>query len=160
LQVRLETDRFRTETNWAKTKAFSIPALNTSFVRVNLRGREPQGIIEPGPEYERLLNQIEADLRQLVDVRSGKPAVERVIRTAEAFRCGPPWVLPDLSVEWKSTPYFMDRVRHPKVELVQARPQITEELPYIQWLACCRIFIRAGGDLVVSPLDFAPCLFS
>ena len=38
MQLQLETDRFRTETNWAKTKAFSIPAVNTSFVRVNLRG--------------------------------------------------------------------------------------------------------------------------
>jgi predicted AlkP superfamily phosphohydrolase/phosphomutase len=88
VQTRLEADRFQAETNWAQTKAFPIPALNTSFVRVNLRGREPQGIVEPGGEYERLLNQIEADLGQLVDVRSGKPAVERVIRTTEAFHSG------------------------------------------------------------------------
>ena len=163
LQMRLETDRFRTETNWAKTKAFSIPALNTSFVRVNLRGREPQGIIEPGPEYERLLSQIEADLRQLVDVRSGKPAVERVIRTAEAFCCGPPSVLPDLSVEWKSTPYFMDRVRHPKVELVQSRPQYNRSSyhTFSGFVAAAGPSIRAGGDLgEVSPLDFAPVFLS
>ncbi|MGH7217777.1 MAG: alkaline phosphatase family protein [Nitrospiraceae bacterium] len=163
LQVRLETDRFHTETNWAKTKAFSIPALNTSFVRVNLRGREPQGIIQPGPEYEFLLNQIEADLRQLVDVRSGKPAVERVIRTAEAFRCGPPSVLPDLTVEWMSTPYFMDRVRHPKVELVQARPQYNRSSyhTFSGFVAAAGPSIRAGGDLgEVSPLDFAPAFLS
>ncbi|MDE3041408.1 MAG: alkaline phosphatase family protein [Nitrospirota bacterium] len=163
LQMRLETDRFRTETNWAKTKAFSIPALNTSFVRVNLRGREPQGIIEPGPEYERLLSQIEADLRQLVDVRSGKASVERVIRTAEVFRCGPPSVLPDLCVEWKSTPYFMDRVRHPKVELVQARPQYNRSSyhTFSGFVAAAGPSIRAGGDLgEVSPLDFAPAFLS
>lgn len=163
LQVRLETDRFRTETNWAKTKAFSIPALNTSFVRVNLRGREPQGIVEPGHEYECLLTQIEADLRQLVDVRSGKPAVERVIRTAEAFRCGPPSVLPDLSVEWKSTAYFMDRVRHPQVELVQARPQYNRSSyhTFSGFVAAAGPSIRAGGDLgEVSPLDFAPAFLS
>jgi predicted AlkP superfamily phosphohydrolase/phosphomutase len=163
LQMRLETDRFRTETNWAKTKAFSIPALNTSFVRVNLRGREPQGIIEPGPEYERLLSKIEADLRQLVDVRSGKPAVERVIRSAEACRCGPPSVLPDLFVEWKSTPYFMDRVRHPKAELVQSRPQYNRSSyhTFSGFVAAAGPSIRAGGDLgEVSPLDFAPAFLS
>jgi predicted AlkP superfamily phosphohydrolase/phosphomutase len=163
LQMWLETDRFHTETNWAKTKAFSIPALNTSFVRVNLRGRESQGIIEPGPEYERLLNKIEADLRQLVDVRSGKSAVERVIRTAEAFRCGPPSVLPDLSVEWKSTPYFMDRVRHPKAELVQSRPQYNRSSyhTFSGFVAAAGPSIRVGGDLgEVSPLDFAPAFLS
>jgi predicted AlkP superfamily phosphohydrolase/phosphomutase len=163
MQLQLETDRFRTETNWAKTKAFSIPALNSSFVRVNLRGREPQGIVEPGSEYERLLIQIEADLRQLVDVRSGKPAVERVIRTAEAFRCGPPSVLPDLSVEWQSTPYLMDRVRHPEVELVQARPHYNRSSyhTFSGFVAAAGPSIRAGGDLgQVSPLDFAPLFLS
>lgn len=163
VQTRLETDRFRTETNWAQTRAFSVPALNTSFVRVNLRGREPQGIVEPGPEYESLLNQIEADLKQLVDVRSGTPAVERVIRTAEAFRCGPPSVLPDLSVEWKSTPYFMDRVQHPKAELVQVRPHYNRSSyhTFSGFVAAAGPSIKAGRDLgEVSPLDFAPAFQS
>jgi predicted AlkP superfamily phosphohydrolase/phosphomutase len=163
LQDWLETDRFRTETNWAKTKAFSIPALNTSFVRVNLRGREPQGIIQPGPEYECLLNQIEDDLRQLVDIRSGRPAVESVIRMAEAFRCGPPSILPDLAVEWKSTPHFMDRVRHPKVELVQTRPQYNRSSyhTFSGFVAAAGPSIRAGGNFgEVSPLDFAPAFLS
>jgi len=163
MQVWLDTDRFRTETNWATTKAFSIPALNTSFMRVNLRGREPQGIVEPGSEYERLVNQIEADLSQLVDVRSGKPAVERVIRTAETFGGGPPSVLPDLSVEWQSTPYFMDRVKHPKVELVQARPYYNRSSyhTFCGFFAAAGPSFRAGGDLgEVSPLDFAPLFLS
>lgn len=159
VQTRLETDRFQTETNWAQTRAFSIPALNTSFVRVNLRGREPHGIVEPGLEYERLLTQIDADLRQLVDVRSGKPAVESVIRTAEAFRCGPPSVLPDLTVEWTSTPYLMDRVSHPKAELVQVRPHYNRSSyhTFSGFVAAAGPAIEAGRDLgEVSPLDFAP----
>jgi predicted AlkP superfamily phosphohydrolase/phosphomutase len=163
MQRHLETDRFRTETDWTKTKAFCLPSLNTSFVRVNLRGREPQGIVEPGSEYERLLNQIEADLRQLVDVRSGKPAVERVMRSAEAFRCGPPSVLPDLSVEWQSAPYLMDRVRHPKVELVQARPHYNRSSyhTFSGFVAAAGPSIRSGGDLgEVSPLDFASLFLS
>lgn len=162
-QTRLETNRFHTETNWAQTRAFAIPALNTSFVRVNLRGREPQGIVEPGSEYEHLLNQIEADLQQLVDVRSGKPAVERVIKTAEAFHCGPPQILPDLSVEWRSTPYLMDRVRHPKVEFVQAKPQYNRSSyhTFSGFVTAAGPSVRAGGDLgEVTPLDFAPLFLS
>jgi len=159
VQARLESDRFHSETNWAKTRAFSIPALNTSFLRVNLRGREPQGIVDPGPEYERLLDQIEADLMQLVDVRSGKPAVERVIRTAAAFRCGPPSVLPDLCVEWESTPYLMDRVRHPEAELIQLRSHYNRSSyhTFRGFMAAAGPSIQAGGDLgEVSPLDFVP----
>ncbi len=163
VQMELETHRFRTQTNWANTKAFSIPALYTSFVRVNLRGREPQGIIEPGADYDRLLDQIEADLRQLIDVRSGQPAVDTVIRTAEAFGCGPPAVLPDLSVEWKSTAYFMDRVRHPKAELFQTRPHYDRSSyhSFNGFVAAAGPSIGARGDVGdVSPLDFAPVFLS
>jgi hypothetical protein len=48
IQERLLADQFRHGTNWHKTTAFAIPSLYTSYVRVNLRGREPQGIVEPG----------------------------------------------------------------------------------------------------------------
>ena len=163
LQTWLENDRYQTGTNWAQTKAFSIPALNTSFVRVNLRGREPQGIVNAGPEYESLLNQIETDLKQLVDVRSGEPAVERVIRIVEAYRCGPPPILPDLSIEWKSTSYFMDRVRHPKVDLVQSRPVYNRSTyhTFTGFVAGAGPSVRAGCELgEVSPLDFAPLFLS
>jgi predicted AlkP superfamily phosphohydrolase/phosphomutase len=163
IQVRLESDRIRTATNWAETKAFSIPALNSSFMRVNLRGREPQGIVEPGREYERLLDQIEADLKQLVDVRSGKPAVDRVIRTGEAFRCGPPWILPDLVVEWRSTPHLMDRVKHPKVELAQAKPSYNRSSyhAFTGFVAAGGPSIRTAGNLgELAPLDFAPLFLS
>ena len=159
----LEADRFQAETNWAKTKAFSIPALNTSFVRVNLRGREPQGIVEPGSEYEGLLSQIEADLKELVDVRSGEPAIERVIRTTDAFGCGPHLLLPDLAVEWKSTPYFMDRVKHPRAELVQAKPYYNRSSYHTMagFMAAAGPSVLADADIgEVSPLDFAPAFLS
>jgi predicted AlkP superfamily phosphohydrolase/phosphomutase len=163
VQRRLETDRFQTETNWAKTRAFSIPALNTSFVRVNLRGREPQGIVDPGSEYEGLLSEIEADLKELVDVRSGEPAVERVIRTADAFGCGPHLLLPDLAVEWKSTPYFMDRVMHPRAELDQAKPfyNRTSYHTLAGFMAAAGPSIPANAGIgELSPLDFAPAFLS
>ncbi len=159
LQARLEADRFQSSTDWSRTTAFSIPALNTSFLRVNLRGREPQGIVELGSEYERLLDRMEADLRQLVDVRSGKPAVERVIRTAKSFRSGPPAILPDLFVEWTSSPYFMDRVAHPKAELIQVEPYYNRSSyhSFGGFMAAAGPSIQAGVNLdEVSPLDFAP----
>jgi predicted AlkP superfamily phosphohydrolase/phosphomutase len=159
----LETDKFQRETDWTKTKAFSLPSLQASFVRVNLRGREPHGIINPGRDYEGLLSQIETDLRLLVDVRSGEPAVERVIRTAEAFRCGPPTSLPDLVVEWKSTSYLMDRVNHPKAELVQDKQYYNRSSHHTMYgsIFAAGPSIREGGDVSeVSPLDFAPLFLS
>jgi len=163
VQDLLHADHTRNDTNWAKTRAFAVPSLNTSFVRVNLRGREPQGIVERGHEYERLLNYIEADLQQLVDVRTGEPAVEKVTRTVEVFHCCPPPVLPDLFIEWKAASHFLERVAHPKVELVQAK-QFYDRSSYHSFsglVAAAGPSIRACGHLgEVSLLDFAPTFLS
>ncbi|KPK15939.1 MAG: hypothetical protein AMK69_26590 [Nitrospira bacterium SG8_3] len=98
-----------------------------------------------------------------MDVRSGEPAVDRVIRTAEAFRCGPPTSLPDLVVEWKSTSYLMDRVKHPSAELVQEKQYYNRGSHHTMsgFLTAAGPSILAGGDLgEVSPLDFAPLFLS
>jgi predicted AlkP superfamily phosphohydrolase/phosphomutase len=64
-------------TDWSQTRAFAIPSLYTGFIRVNLRGREPQGIVSSGQEYRRLLDDLENDLRQLQDPVDGQSAVRR-----------------------------------------------------------------------------------
>lgn len=163
MQERLQNEQFRSNTDWGKTTAFPLPSLNTSFIRVNLRGREPQGIVEPGVAYARLLNRIEADLKQLVDVRTGEPAVEKVTKTAAAYRSDPPMVLPDLCIEWKSSPCLMERVRHPKVELVQNTPGYNRSSyhAFSGFLAAAGPSIRARGAIgEVALLDLAPTFLS
>ena len=121
VQERLLADQFRNSTNWQKTTAFAIPSLYTSFVRVNLQGREPQGIVQLGEEYKTVLDKLEDDLKQLIDPVTGKPAVERIVRTTNWFNCDPPDSLPDLFIEWQPARHFMQRIIHPKAELVQQK---------------------------------------
>jgi predicted AlkP superfamily phosphohydrolase/phosphomutase len=86
-----------------------------------------------------------------------------VIRTAEAYGGGVPSILPDLSIEWKSTPYLMNKVRHPKADLVQARPYYNRSTyhAFNGFVAAAGSSISAGTDLgEVSPLDFAPVCLS
>jgi predicted AlkP superfamily phosphohydrolase/phosphomutase len=121
-QERLLVERFRTSTDWKKTTAFAIPALFTSFMRVNLRDREPLGIVTPGKEYETLLDRLEEDLHQLIDPLADAPAVRRVVRTSTLFGHHPPPVLPDLFVGWRPVPYFLEQVVHPRATLIQQKP--------------------------------------
>jgi len=37
----------------------------------------------------------------------------------ELFNCGPHGALPDLFVEWRRGPRFLDRVEHPRSTLIQ-----------------------------------------
>ncbi|MBW4495132.1 MAG: alkaline phosphatase family protein [Oscillatoria princeps RMCB-10] len=159
----LLADKFRNSTNWQKTKAFSIPSFYPSFVRVNLKGREPQGIVEPGAEYLGLLDQLEADLMQLKDPETGEPVVRRVERICDLFGGEPPAVLPDLFVQWKPATRFMERVIHPKAELRQQKPEFYRDSDHSHngFIAAAGPSIQGRGAIGdVSLLDLAPTFLS
>ncbi len=162
LQYRLQAQQFLSQTDWERTTAFPLPGMYSSFVRVNLRGREPHGIVKPGREYDDLLSRLEADLMQLVDAQSGTPVIQSVTKTVEAYSCDPPNVLPDLCVEWKASQRFIDRVLHPTCELVQIAPWYDRSSyhSFQGFFAASGPSISSGGHLgEVSVTNFAPTFF-
>ncbi len=82
--------------------AFSIDTADQNgYIRINLCGREKNGIVEPGEEYDKLCSAITKDLRTFVDAATGQPIVEKVVRSDELFKSGPRLkYLPDLIVLW------------------------------------------------------------
>jgi predicted AlkP superfamily phosphohydrolase/phosphomutase len=68
-------------TDWSQTKAYAV-GLNGLYV--NLKGRERRGIVEP-EEYDKLLDQLEKDLLELVDPRNGNDVVTLITRTHRDF---------------------------------------------------------------------------
>jgi predicted AlkP superfamily phosphohydrolase/phosphomutase len=121
-QQRLLFSGFAGKTDFARSRAFVVPtSLYTSQIRVNLKGREPAGTIAGGKEYGGLLDEIEADLHQLIDPVDGQPAVRQVVRTAGYHIEGPSEAMPDLFIHWKPGRHFMDRVIHPRAEIRQRK---------------------------------------
>lgn len=160
---RLLAQQFRGSTDWQKTTAVALPSYYTGFVRINLRGREPQGIVEPGPQYQALLQRIEMDLSQLVDPKTNEPAIDHVVRAGELYSCNPPTVLPDLIVHWKSCRHFVDRVVHPRVVLTQQKPEFFRDTDHIKhgFVAAAGPAISSSGEIPeVEVLDLAPTLLS
>ena len=156
---RLIAERFRRTTDWSRTTAFAIPALFTSFLRVNLRGREPHGIVAPGTEYTEVLDRLTDDLRQLVDPVDGRPAVNAVLRTADVYGDSPPDLLPDLFVEWTPTTQLRRVLVHPRGVLSQAEPPYLRgnEHTHEGLLIASGPSIGARGAIGdVSILDLAP----
>lgn len=68
---------------WPAMKAFALPSFSEGYLRINLAGREAQGIVKP-EDYGRVCDEIIRDLEQLTDARTGKPMVEKVIRTRQS----------------------------------------------------------------------------
>jgi predicted AlkP superfamily phosphohydrolase/phosphomutase len=84
--------------DWARTTAFSLPTDQHGWVRVNLRGREALGSVEPG-QYEAVCRRIEQALRAAART-DGRPIVRAVIRTAPDAGAAATTPLPDLIVHW------------------------------------------------------------
>jgi predicted AlkP superfamily phosphohydrolase/phosphomutase len=88
------------DVDWSKTRAYCLPTDLEGYVRVNLRGREPQGIVTPGAEYDAVLNDLTAALSELVDPATQRPLVREVLRTDRSFPGERLAYLPDLIVCW------------------------------------------------------------
>jgi len=69
-------------------------------IRLNLRGREPQGLVSPGAEEQALSRQLAQDLEGIRNLDSGRPMVRRVSRTADLYQGEYLSLLPDLLVAW------------------------------------------------------------
>jgi len=70
------------DVDWSRTRAYSIGYIGE--VHINLRGREPHGIVAPGEEYERTRDQVIADLRAL-KLPDGAPLVEHIWKKEEIY---------------------------------------------------------------------------
>ena len=89
--------------DWSSTRAFAHPAENQGYIRLNLRGRERDGIVAPEQAGE-LMDEIADGLRTFVDL-DGAPAVQSVDRVADLFGSGArAHQLPDLIVRWTDRP--------------------------------------------------------
>ena len=77
---RSNIDRIIENIDWSKTVAY---ALVPRGVRINLKGREPQGIVEPA-DYETVRDRVMADLKTLT-YPSGERVFDRVYRREEVM---------------------------------------------------------------------------
>jgi predicted AlkP superfamily phosphohydrolase/phosphomutase len=101
LRDRLRLHWANSRIDWPRTRAFDLPTDLFGYIRVNLKGREPQGIVEPGAEYDALCDRIRDALMRLVDQFTGKPIVRDVLRADRVFSGPARNRFPDLLVLWR-----------------------------------------------------------
>ena len=103
--------------DWSSTRAVALPGDHFGYLRLNLRGREREGIVDPA-DAEALMEEIATGLKSFTDP-DGSPSVARVERVAEAISGPHVDRLPDLVVRWSERPSkdvtFVSSERHGKV---------------------------------------------
>src|SRR3954452_4520683 len=71
--------------NWQKTKAYTSIRSTGEGVSINLAGRDPDGIVDPG-DFERVRNEVMERLESFVDPETGKKPVKAIFRREEIFK--------------------------------------------------------------------------
>lgn len=83
-----------------KRRYFEVYCTNgTGGVRVNLKGREAHGIVDPD-DYNATLAEVSQAMSELVNVETGEPLVQKILRMHELFPGPYANGLPDLALIW------------------------------------------------------------
>jgi len=69
-------------------------------IRLNVKGREPEGIVDNGKEYDELCDMLRKELLAVNNPDTGKPLINRIIKTRDMYPGENVDCLPDLMVEW------------------------------------------------------------
>jgi len=84
--------------DWPRTRAYSYYWETAPWV--NLRGRQPQGIVAPGEEYEQVRAQLLDLISSAEDGATGQPAADRVFPREEMYDGPYLDVMPDIGIWW------------------------------------------------------------
>jgi predicted AlkP superfamily phosphohydrolase/phosphomutase len=121
LQDKLTAHWRMAQSDWQQTQGLTVVADNQGYIRINLRGREAAGIVEPGAEYDQLCDKIIAGLSSFVDSESGQPVVKAVARSADVIEPGArSHLLPDIIVRWsQETRHWRRAITSPAFGIIE-----------------------------------------
>jgi predicted AlkP superfamily phosphohydrolase/phosphomutase len=87
-----------------------VPNSNEGYFRVNLAGRDPQGGVQPGAEYDDILGRLREELDGLRAAGTGLPAAERVTLMDSTYSGARRVDLPDAVISWDLAARVVDAV--------------------------------------------------
>ncbi|MEX0832425.1 MAG: alkaline phosphatase family protein [Actinomycetota bacterium] len=109
VRARYLADSFFEGIDWSATRAFALPSDYTSYIRVNLAGREPNGIVQPGSEFDDVVAEISEAFKGLVHDDDGTPVIEEIVQVDEAREVRQDGPTADIVVIWGERPPRMIR---------------------------------------------------
>ena len=104
--------------HWARMPAFALPSFLDGRIRINLRGRERDGIVEMS-HYEETCRTLETLLRECRDPRTGEPSVASIERVSTSDPLTLPSSESDMLIIWRDVAAAME---HPRLGLIGPIP--------------------------------------
>jgi len=146
---------------WNESKAFCLPNDYSGAIRINLQGREPDGKVAPGKEYDAVCAEITAELKALVNPETGRTAVADVLKLADLYPEDELGDFPDLIVTWANdapiTALESPRIGTVRGDFPERRSGAHRNDCFI--VSNRRLNGQAAGHAAPDILDIAPSVF-
>ena len=170
LRERVESYLSLGEIDWSATRAYAFENAATSpNIWINLKTTRPNGTVQPGREYEELVEFVKGKLLELSDPQTGKRLIRKVYRKHELYNG--PYLdhAPDLILDWWSDTHFVIRQSFPFREGAPVVvPREGKLSGGVEWSGTHRIngialfkgppFIKGQRLKDVSIMDMAPTI--
>jgi predicted AlkP superfamily phosphohydrolase/phosphomutase len=140
-------------------KCFAIPTQDQcGGVRINLAGRESQGIVDPGPEFDAYTDELIGKLYGLIDDRTGEPAIRDIMRSAELDQGNHLGDAADLILQWRNP--AVTSLSSPDIDTVDAvyGSRSGDHKPWGMYFACGPDVSPGEFDEAIYVTDYAPTI--
>src|SRR5947209_8399351 len=138
-------------------RAFALPSFYDGRIRVNLRGREANGIVELA-DYERVCDELEALVRSCIDPRTGASVVESIDRPARHDPMALDSSLADVVVVWAGCPLAVRAPAYGTIGPVPYRRTGGHTSPY-GFVSITGPDVAPGELGITSAFDVAPTIY-
>ncbi|HEY7003724.1 MAG TPA: hypothetical protein VH281_05540 [Gaiellaceae bacterium] len=146
------------------TRAIALMNSPCGAIRLNVRGRDPFGAIDPGAEYDAACDELVEELHALVDESTGEPAVRQVVVARRRYGEELHPNIPDLLVQFETDAGPIETVTSARAGTISV-PVRTASLPRSgDHTTHSRLFV-AGPGIAPRPLaregnvvDIAPTI--
>src|SRR5882757_5819958 len=161
LQNELMFRFYRGNRSWEKCRAFAVPHNDAvGAIRINLKGRDYNGLVEPGAEYDRICDDLCAALAELTDPVSGRPVVRYISRIQRELHGPRLDRLPDITANWEqSFPWCaISSPRFGTIELRNQDARTGSHAPHAFLLASGEGIPKGATISGASIFDFVPTI--
>jgi predicted AlkP superfamily phosphohydrolase/phosphomutase len=152
---------------WPETRAFVIENANEGYVRINLRGREPAGIVSAGAEYAELCRHLCQTARTMTNPVTRQRAALDVVQTDDLFDGPRRSYLPDVVIVWNPEARVTTELLTEQYDIVRVAAPGCAVAPFYSGNHWPNAFVGAVGPRVAqggledgSILDLAPSILA
>ena len=142
---------------WPAMRAFALPSFYDGRVRLNLRGREAAGLVDPA-DHGRTCDEIEELVRDCVDPQTGRSVVASVERPGADDPRSLDSSLADLVFDWAACPRTFEHPVYGRMGPIPYHRTGGHTGPF-GFASLTGSGLAPGDHGIASPLDVAPTVF-